>query len=135
MDKLQVAFDIVLKKAMEQRQAGEVPSFLGIRGMLALMYDRIRAFAKEPEDMSEPVLDLAIKAMFAVAECLPDPHEGIGHLDEPEENHEEEVVDDEEKAMPRVGPPPENDKRWTPVPPNAPLPSVDNDDELLDEDA
>lgn len=133
MDKLQVAFDIVIKKAIEQRQAGEVPSFLGLRGMLALMYDRIRAFAKEPEDMSQPVLDLAVKALFAVAECLPDPHEGIGHLDEPEDNHEEEVVEVQEEMSIEVQA--KNDKRWTPVAPNVPLPSVKNDDELLDEDA
>lgn len=132
MDKLQVAFDIVLKKAMEQRQAGEIPSFLGLRGMLALMYDRIRAFAKEPEDMSEPVLDLAVKAMFAMAECLPDMDFAPEQEDPVSENHEEEVV---ETPPDIIEEPAKNDKRWTPVPPNAPLPSVDNDDELLDEDA
>jgi hypothetical protein len=71
MDRLKMAFNLVARKAKEQRSNGSVPTVLGVRGLLALMYDRIVKFSESESDHSEYVLDLAVKAMFAMAECLP----------------------------------------------------------------
>lgn len=122
MDKLSIALDIISKRAFEQRSEGEVPTFLGIRGMLALMYDRIRAFSKDKEDNSEYVIDLAIKAIFAVSECLPK----IDINDEPLEDEDDGVVDfrAEENEIASIEEDAQDNDRWSPVAPGNPLPSV-----------
>lgn len=120
MDKLNTAIGMISKLAAEQRQAGEVPSFLGVRGMLALMYDRIRAFSKEGEDHTEYVLDLAVKAVFALVECIP-----TVDFDIEDEPREEEVSDGMENTVEKV----EDNGRWTPVAPGDTLPGVISDDD------
>lgn len=111
MDKLKLAFKLVAEQAKAKRRAGSVPAFLGVRGMLALMYDRIASFSQEDEDNTKYVLDLAVSAMFAFSTVLPDMDfdevESEAEEELPEEPQEEDIVD----------------PRWTKVPPGQPLPS------------
>ena len=121
MDKLKLAFNIVAKAARAQRKKGMVPNVLGVRGMLALMFDRIAQFSESDEDNTEYVLDLAVKAMFAMAECMPDSDDVNFDEDEPpfevddaqakdiEANAAEAVDDEDEDDV--------NDPRWTKIPP------------------
>ena len=119
-----MALDIISQRAIEQRQAGEVPSFLGTRGMLALMYDRIRAFSSDKEDNSEYVIDLAIKAIFAVAECLPN----IQANDVPLEDEDDGAAGYVERNTYAEEEDSEDNDRWSAVAPGNPLPSVAKSD-------
>jgi len=120
MDKLKLAFKLIAQKAKQKQDAGAVPAFLGVRGLLALMYDRIVCFSQSDEDQTDYVLDLAVNAMFAFASVLPD----MESFDD-DEPQQEEVIEDETKADEAQTPdePAIDDPRWTPVAPGDPLPT------------
>lgn len=121
MDKLKLAFRLVAKQAKQRRENGSVPVFLGVGGMLALMYDAIRKFSESEEDVSGYVMDLAVSAMFAFSTTLPD-------MDFDEEQTEDETTDempdnhDEEETADSEGS--EDDPRWTRINPGDSLPVV-----------
>ena len=115
MDKLKLAFSIVAKKAKEQRARGQVPTVLGVRGMLALMFDRIASFSQEDESDSDYVLDLAVKGMFAMAECLPD-LDVLDEIDddEPDDDRLPEDIEGSEPTEEETEEEEDNDDpRWT----------------------
>lgn len=127
MDKLKIAFKVIADEAKRKRSTGEVPTFLGVRGMLALMYDRIAKFMQvEDDDVSKYVLDLAVNALFAFSTVLPDidleeDETTTEETDDepaiptiPETNRETEETEDESNA----------DPRWTTIPPGSPLPTA-----------
>ena len=116
MDKLQLAINLVTERAKQKREAGAIPAFLGVRGMLALMYDRIVQFSNNPEDNTDYVLDLVVNGLFAFASVLPD-------MDIPEEPQEEEKTVDSLEENP-IAADDTQDPRWTPVPATVPLPAV-----------
>lgn len=130
MDKLKLAFSIVAKRVKEKRSTGEVPVFLGPRGMLALMYDRIAQFSKcDSDDQTEYVLDLAVMAMFAFSTVLPDMEfddDDTRNTDEEpllERTNEGPTSEDEESEGTMV-PETNDDPRWTPVNPGDPIRSA-----------
>lgn len=114
MDKLKLAFSIVAKRAKEQRSRGAIPLVLGVRGLLALMYDRIAAYSEDQEGDSEYVLDLAVKAMFAMSECLPELEDDFAD-DEPQGRHPMDLEDADAMAGEAMAE--EDDTRWTKIEP------------------
>lgn len=119
MDKLQLAINLVIERAKQKRDAGAIPAFLGVRGMLALMYDRIVQFSTTSEDNSEHVLDLVVNGLFAFADVLPN-FDIEDKKDEPQEKAE--VTDSLEENP--IAASDDKDPRWTPIAPSVPLPSV-----------
>jgi hypothetical protein len=122
MDKLKAAWSLVGKAARERRKAGAVPAFLGVKGMLALMYDRIVSYNEGAEDDAY-VLDLAINSLFAVAATLPELHdddfieESIKVSGVEDDTVAEELSDSAEESS-EDG---EIDPRWTATQPGEPL--------------
>lgn len=65
--RLQDVCKLAWKHAKTKRDQGSVPTFLGLNGMLALMYDNIRRFHQGKEGPTyDEVLDLAANALFAL---------------------------------------------------------------------
>jgi len=120
MGDLKTAFNIVWRQAKQKREKGSVPVFLGPRGLLALMYDRIAAFSESEEDQSKYLLDLAVMAMFAFSTALPEEAD----FDEEPRGEEENASSEPEEAIPPADDPDANDPRWTAVAPNVPLPTA-----------
>lgn len=128
MDKLKMTFSIIAKEVKKKRGTGEVPVFLGPRGMLALMYDRIAQFMKLcDEDESKYVLDLAVMAVFAFSTVLPDVEfedEEVGERDEGPVSEELEGTGERDARESLISPDNEevsNDPRWSPVRPGDPI--------------
>lgn len=120
MDRLKLAWQTVGKAAKDKRKRGEIPTFLGAKGMLALMYDRIVAYNKQEGDHVTYLLDLAVSALFAFADALPeieefdslledDVSEGDYETEESDSDANEDGTEEDEKVDP-------NDTRWTTIP-------------------
>lgn len=137
MDKLKLAYKIVGKACKKKRDSGSVPTFLGVRGMLALMYQNIVDFNGEEEDYADYVIDLAANAIFAVTAILPNMDEEFLSPEDDEElaqhrsssgkrqrqdsnnedtptSEETEVAEEEE----------DDSGRWTKIPAGKPLRSI-----------
>lgn len=96
---------LVLLRAKEKQEAGKVPTFLGVKGMLALMYESItRYYDTESDDY---ILDLAVAALFCMHEVMP------------EIPQEEEQQPEDEVERPSVE---TSDPRWTPIKPGDHMP-------------
>lgn len=126
MDKLKMAFRLVAKQAKKKRRDGAVPAFLGARGLLALMYDRIVAFSvtatNTDEEQMNYLIDLAVNSVYAVASVLPE----IDDI-----SLDEEELEDTEDSVTLTEEPQENessDPRWTKVEPGQPLPQAKDQD-------
>lgn len=121
MDKLKTAFALVASKAKEQRRTGAIPTVLGVTGMLALMYDRICKFTsmEDKDEQVDTVIDLAVKAMFAVAEFLPDILEDEIIDEDPLPQEESPIVDEDDDDI--------NDPRFTKILPGQTLKDVHHD--------
>lgn len=89
--------------AIKRRNSGQVPSFLGLDGMLALMYDNICRFRSQGREISyDEVLLLASNAIFALEEAIKLTMPG-GPYEEEEEAYEPEPP---KKVAPRLQPKP-----------------------------
>lgn len=121
MDKLQLAINLVIERAKQKRDAGSIPAFLGVRGMLALMYDRIVQFSNNQDDNTDYVLDLVVNGLFAFASVLPDID-----IEEPREEEPEvsDILEENPIAADDMQTGSDKDPRWTPVPAAVPLPVV-----------
>lgn len=117
----------ILKDAVEKKHnAGEVPVFLGVHGMLALMYNDIVEFSKLPEEeRSKFVLSLAVKSVFALATTLPD----IAEMDDVIPDEMDDILEDEEEKPLQENPDiadeeaeedTEDASRWAPRPDSKP---------------
>lgn len=141
MDKLKLAFTIIMRKVKEKRGTGEVPVYLGPQGMLALMHDRIAKYMRT-EDATEHVLDLAVMAVFAFSTVLPEME-----FDDEESFDDEEAADgrmgessegnDREPTVPTDNEEVSTDPRWSPVHPGDPVPRATKveEEEPTDEDS
>lgn len=114
VDTLKIAFQLVARKAREDRAAGKIPLFLGAQGMLARMYDKITEFSSRGDDPSL-LLDIAVSAVFAFSTTIPN-EEIEDDMEEDEvDNADQEAPQEEEAAV---------DPRWTPIAPNKDLPQA-----------
>lgn len=79
--KLSSIAKMACKYAYEKRRAGSAPAFLGLEGMLALMYDNIRRYGKNAS--YDEILDLAANAIFALEAAIQktDVQTGYSHDD------------------------------------------------------
>lgn len=71
---------LACKHAYNKRKAGEAPTFLGLEGMLALMYDNIRRYGKD-RNYNE-MMDLAANALFALEISYEKVMEGVATPDQ-----------------------------------------------------
>lgn len=124
MDKLLLVSKMAYKRAQQKLHQGKVPSFLGLEGMLALMYERLVQYSDTKD--SDYVLDLAADSILALLHIVPDMDDS-DHREEPqqEEDREEERPENTDEAIEE-----EPDRQWTPVKPGKTLeiPSVENED-------
>jgi len=72
MDKLKLAWKLAGNLARQRRKTGETPTFLGAKGMLALMYQDIVQFNKYEDEPTDFVMSLAANAICALSTVLPD---------------------------------------------------------------
>lgn len=77
--------------SVNRRKRGDVPTMLGVPGMLALIWESIRQF-NETED-PDFILDLASNALFALEAVFPD---------EPEEEPEPEPEPEQQDELPEI---------------------------------
>lgn len=128
MGTVDMALKIITDSVKEKRSTGEVPVFLGVHGMLALMHNDIVEFSKLPEDArSKFVLSLAVKAVFALSTILPD-MDDMDEVDNILEDEEEkplqenpETADTDEEADTEDD---EDAGRWAPRPNSKPSTAI-----------
>ena len=124
MNKLKLAFKIIVDEAKKRQANGEIPMFLGSRGMLALMHRNIIDFSKHESDQTPYLIDLAVNAFFALASELPDADDLSFDEPEPQENEpsqDGEPSDDNQQTDESNE---TSDPRWTAVPANTPVPII-----------
>jgi len=109
---LKITLRIVFERAKQKKQSGEVPTFLGVDGMLALMYDCIVRYNNNKED-TDWILDLVVNGVFALQQVLPDIEEDIP-----------DPVLAEDSATPVNEDEDGDSERWTPVKPGQDLSSA-----------
>ena len=57
---------ILFQQAKLMQSEGKIPLFLGVKGMLARMYDNITRYSDSDDQNGDYVLDLAVNALFAM---------------------------------------------------------------------
>lgn len=86
--------EYVYARCVERRSKGEVPTMLGLPGILALMYDKIRRYNHYTE--KDEIMDLASDALFAVELAY---HQEIEALAKATEEHEAQFAEEIEEEL------------------------------------
>lgn len=114
---------LVWRRATDKQAKGEIPTFLGVEGMLALMHRDITNFYKATteESKSNYVLDLCVDALFALQCVIPDILSEEISEDEEDKEVSEDVGEGSGEETPRVDgedtDTSERDSRFTSLPP------------------
>lgn len=114
---------IIYRRAIEKQREGRIPIFLGLSGMLALMYDKIGKFFDSNDE--NYILDLAVDALFAVKVSLP---QGLDSIIEDTTEQQETTTEEREgegkggdesepESLENLPIPKDDNQQWTPIPP------------------
>lgn len=133
MDNLELVLNTIRDAVHKKRSQGALPEFLGVPGMLALMYNDIVNFNMNG-NKADDLLALCVHAVAAFATTMPDDDidffddnviigtvkevhgKGTGDVTAMLAPYQEEPQDEEEDDA--------NDPRWTKVLPGQPAPST-----------
>ena len=102
MNKLLLVAKTAYERAKQKISAGESPKFLGIDGLVAVMYERIVQYGNTKDQ--DLILDLAADALLALDIVMPDMG-GINFQKTPEEYdpEQDEPQQEEENSDPTEG--------------------------------
>ena len=103
-DKLKLVAKMAWQRAKEKIAQGEAPQFLGVNGLVALMYERLVQFGKTQDN--DMVLELAADAIIALDLATPE----LAELEDTQEPQQEETEEDVDPAHPE-----DDDRRIDPT--------------------
>lgn len=123
MDLLTLA-KLIHRRAKEKQAKGEIPTFLGVQGMLALMHKNICDYYNNvtEETAGDYVLDLCVNSIFALQCVVPDIVDDSRVEDRASEEDAEqgsnEDVEDDAGGIQEIPQETESDRRrFTPIKP------------------